>query len=273
VRAHALGATVTLGFAVAAYGCGGSSNSDFNGTPPGTGGTRAGAAGRAGAESGGKGGASSAGSSGGDVVPGSGGSGGGSEFGGGGGKGGSGATGGSNATGGATSGSAGASAGGTNATAGATASGGSSGGTPPGGEGGNGSGAGGEGGTPACNPDDTSIPFKTRCLACATDMCGTCLCNDCTQKLETCQNTPGCQDVSDCVIASGCNSEACYCGSHTLTDCLSGQSDGPCKDVMLNAPGGHEPTLGNVSAGPATDAALAVGLCAISGGPCETECM
>jgi hypothetical protein len=260
-RGHALWATVTLGLVIAAYGCGGSSSSDYNGTPPGSGGTRAGAAGRAGADTGGKGGASVAGGSAGDVTTGSGGTGGGSEAGGGGGKGGT------------STGKAGASSGGAHARAG---SGGatSTAGTPgTGGESGTASGAGGESGTPACNPDDTSTPFKTRCLACATDTCGTCLCNDCTQKLETCQNTPGCQDVADCVVASGCNSEACYCGSYGLAECLAGQSDGPCKDVMLSAPGGHEPSATNVSAGPATDAALAVGLCAVSGGPCANECM
>ncbi len=262
VRGPALWATVTLGLVVTAYGCGGSSNSDYNGTPPGSGGT-AGSAGRAGASSGAKGGASAAGSSGGDVTAGSGGTGGGSELGGGGGKGGSGGT---------RGGKAGASAGGSNAKGGSSGGVSMAGGPPAGGAGEVG-GASGEGGTPACNPDDTSVPFKTRCLACATDTCGTCLCNDCTQKLETCQNTPGCQDVADCVIASGCNSEACYCGTYGLVECLAGQSDGPCKDVMLNAPGGHAPTATDVSAGPATDAALAVGLCAISGGPCANECM
>jgi hypothetical protein len=167
-------------------------------------------------------------------------------------------------------GKAGASSGGSNARAGASG-GPSTAGAPAAGEAGEAGDA--NGGASACNPDDTSVPFKARCLACATDTCGTCLCNDCTQKLETCQDTPGCQDVADCVIASGCNSEACYCGGYALSDCLSGQADGPCKAVMLNAPGGHEPSIGDISAGPATDAALAVGLCAISGGPCADECM
>lgn len=146
------------------------------------------------------------------------------------------------------------------------------GGSAGGGEAGMTSGAGGEGGTRACDPNDTSIPFQERCVACATDACGTCLCNDCTSKLETCQNTPGCQDIANCVIAAGCNSEACFCGTFGLMECLNGQSNGPCKDVILNARGGHEPTISDVSAGPASDAATAVGLCAISGGPCATQC-
>jgi hypothetical protein len=263
-RARALGAALTVGLGAAAYGCGSSSRSDFEQTPPGTGGTHAGTAGRAGADTAGKAGAPSAGGSGGDVTTGSGGSGAGTELGGGGGAGGTGGTG---------NGKAGASSGGSSARAGASGSS-STGGAGAAGEGGEAGEAGeANGGEPACNPDDTSVPFKTRCLACATDTCGTCLCNDCTQKLETCQNTPGCQDVADCVIASGCNSEACYCGGYALSDCLSGQADGPCKAVMLNAPGGHEPSIGDISAGPATDAALAVGLCAISGGPCADECM
>jgi hypothetical protein len=132
-------------------------------------------------------------------------------------------------------------------------------------------GASGEGGASACNPDDTSIPFQTRCLACATNDCGRCLCTGCEQDLKTCQGTPGCEEIAQCVIDQGCTGIDCYCGTFALVQCLGGQSDGPCKDVILNAPGGHEPSLSSISAGPAADAALQVGSCATTGS-CSATC-
>lgn len=243
-----------LGLLVAAYGCGGSSSTDFdqNANPhAGTGATAgrsaAGSAGQSGTSPGANGGTSAAT----------------------GGRGGSGNAGTSaHATGGARA------AGGANAAGTANSAGGPGGGSPAAaGEGGAASGAGGEGGALACEPNDRSAPFEARCLACASDTCGECLCTSCTQKLQTCEGTPGCEDIASCVIASGCSSVACYCGTHELVECLGGQSDGPCKDAILNAPGGHAPTASDISAGPAADAALAVGLCATSGGVCAASCM
>jgi hypothetical protein len=253
----------SVGFVVAAYGCGSSSNNDQN-EPPihhASGGHGAGAAGRGGASASGNGGVASVGKAGAGAT-------GGASAG----RGGAGAGGSSGQAEGAGKGGTGG-ASGTAGKGGAGKGGAGTGGTATnGGEAGATSGAGGEGGSLACDPNDTSVPFKKRCLACAQDACGTCLCNDCTSKLQTCQETPGCQDIANCVIAAGCTSEACYCGSFALAECLAGQSDGPCKDVILNAPGGHEPSLVQPSAGPASDAAIDVGLCAISGGPCATDC-
>jgi hypothetical protein len=251
-RAWGIGA---LGFVATAYGCGSSTSNDQN-EPPlhGSAGHGAGAAGRSTAGAPGSG--ATAGKSG---------------------SGGSGASGGSAASGGRTGG-AGASGKAGAATAGSPAGGkgggagrANAGGSAIGGEAGMSAGTGGEGGTPACNPDDLSIPFEARCLACATNACGSCLCSGCQQELQTCQATAGCEDIAQCVLDSGCTSIDCYCGTHALAECLAGQSDGPCKDVILNAPGGHEPSLQDISAGPAADAALAVGSCATSGS-CAATC-
>jgi hypothetical protein len=253
-KAWGLGA---LGFVAAAYGCGGTSINDQN-EPPlrGTAGHAAGAAGHTSAGTPGSGG--SGGSGGGAAgKPGSGGTGASAGH-----TGGAGDSGHAGAV-----GKAGAASGGKGGAAG-TANGG---GSAVAGEAGMTSGTAGEGGAPACNPDDLSVPFETRCLACATNACGTCLCSGCQQDLQTCQNTPGCEAIAQCVIDSGCTSIDCYCGTQTLVACLTGQSDGPCKDVILSAPGAHEPSAQDLSAGPAADAALAVGSCATSGA-CAATC-
>jgi hypothetical protein len=256
-----------VGLVLAGYGCGGSSSTDINQTPgKGSAGKRAGSAGRGGSgTAGSSGGATSAGKSG---------------------TGGAAAASGGRAASAGNTGNAGKAAvagkGGTSSGGAGKSGAANGGGAPVGGEGGDTSSA-GQGGAPACNPNDTSVPFETRCLDCVNSDaslisgtrvdCGRCLCTDCTQKLQTCQDTPGCQDIAQCVLSSGCNSVACYCGSFQLADCLTGQSDGPCKDVILNAPGGHEPSAQDISAGPAATAALDVGLCALSGGACATQCM
>jgi hypothetical protein len=55
--------------------------------------------------------------------------------------------------------------------------------------------------------------------------------------------------------------------------CLSGEADGPCKDVILSLPGGREPTLTAPSAGPASDAATALSQCSQPPtGLCASEC-
>jgi hypothetical protein len=251
-RAWGIGA---VGFIAAAYGCGGSSTTDQNEPPArNTAGRGAGAAGHAAAgtsssgEMAGKTGSGGSGASGGAA---SGGRGGGA---------------GNNGRAGA-AGKAGASMGGRGGGAGAV----NAGASPVGGEAGVPSGSAGEGGAPACNPDDLSVPFETRCLACADNTCGRCLCSGCQQQLETCQNTPGCEDIAQCVIDSGCTDVDCYCGTHALVECLQGQSDGPCKAVILSAPGGREPSLQDASAGPAATAALDVGSCA-TGSACGASC-
>ena len=255
-RAWGIGA---VGFIAAAYGCGGSSTTDQN-EPPArtTAGRGAGAAaGHAAA------GTSSSGATAGKTGSGgSGASGGSASSGRGGGAGNSGRAGAAGKGGASTGGSGGkrGGAGGVN-----------SGGSPVGGEAGMSTGTAGEGGAPACNPDDLSVPFETRCLACAGNTCGRCLCSGCQQELETCQSTPGCEDIAQCVIDSGCTDVDCYCGTHALVECLQGQSDGPCKAVILSAPGGREPSLQDASAGPAATAALAVGSCA-TGSACAASC-
>jgi hypothetical protein len=256
-----------LGIVGVAYGCGGSSKTDQD-LPPLRGGS-----GRAGA-SGNSGGAGKPASAGGGTSGTNGES--------------TGGTAGANTSAGRAGGAGSAASAGREGNAGSAAKGGSSGtggtggsgtagratgGNTAGGEAGTTSGAGGEGGSMACNPDDTSVPFKTRCLACAKNACGECLCTDCTSNLQTCQNTPGCQDIAQCVVDAGCKDVSCYCGSVAEATCLAtGQADGPCKDVILNAPGGHAPSATDISAGPAATAAIAVGLCATMGGACETEC-
>jgi hypothetical protein len=54
--------------------------------------------------------------------------------------------------------------------------------------------------------------------------------------------------------------------------CAQGQANGPCKDPILMAPGGHEPTITSPSGGPAADAAAAIGKCEDSGSPCAAAC-
>ena len=249
-KAWGLGA---LGFVAAAYGCGSSTSNDQN-EPPlrGTAGHGAAAAGHGSAGTPGSGGSGATAGK-----PASGGAGGSAAR--------AGRDGASGKPGNA--GKAGAPAGGKGGSGGAV----NGGGSALGGEAGMTGGSGGDGGAPACNPDDLSVPFETRCLACATSACGTCLCSGCEQELQTCQNTSGCEAIAQCVLDSGCTSIDCYCGTHDLASCLSGQSDGPCKDVILSAPGAHEPSLQDISAGPAADAALAVGSCATSGA-CAASC-
>jgi len=255
-RVWGLGA---VGFVAAAYGCGGSSTTDQNEPPArNTAGRGTAAAGRAAAGTSSGATAGKTGSGGSGASGGSGGTGGTASSGRGGGAGNDGRAG---------AAGKGAAMGGKGGGAGAV----NGGGSPLGGEAGMSSGAAGEGGAPTCNPDDRSVPFETRCLACADNTCGRCLCSGCQQELETCQNTPGCQDIAQCVIDAGCTDIDCYCGTHALVECLQGQSDGPCKDVILSAPGGHEPSLADVSAGPAATAALAVGSCA-TGTACGASC-
>jgi hypothetical protein len=94
------------------------------------------------------------------------------------------------------------------------------------------------------------------------DACGRCLREECTAPLLTCAATPGCGEILDCARFNGCRGLECYCGNVGLVTCaLTGQGDGPCLAVALNAPGAHEPTLVEPNAGPASEAALVVADC------------
>lgn len=114
--------------------------------------------------------------------------------------------------------------------------------------------------------------FEQSCVASATDACNRCLCSGCTQPLEQCANTQGCPEILACTRQSGCTGAACYCGDFDAVTCLGGQSNGPCKAVILEAPDSRVPSLVNRSAGPASDAALAIATCAEEGQPCAEAC-
>jgi hypothetical protein len=104
------------------------------------------------------------------------------------------------------------------------------------------------------------------------DACTSCLCNHCPTDVETCESTPGCQAIANCVATSRCEGVACYCGTVGTLSCAAGTASGPCRDVILGAPGGHEPTLAEQSAGPAADAAIAVVTCGAKSGVCTASC-
>lgn len=105
-----------------------------------------------------------------------------------------------------------------------------------------------------------------------SDACGVCVCSECGAELDTCANTPGCPEILACVRENGCSGTDCFCGDAALTRCFNGGGDGPCKDVVLAAPGGREPTLSDPSGGPASDAALEVGECADDDDRCADVC-
>ena len=130
------------------------------------------------------------------------------------------------------------------------------------GTGGSGSGTGTGGATPIPNPSmaqagadactDSTVPFETRCAACVATDCDRCVCHECTAEAEACEQTPGCADPLRCATGGG---------------------NGPCKDAIVKAPSGREPTLDNPSAGPASDAAVALSGCMEPpAGPCATQC-
>lgn len=104
------------------------------------------------------------------------------------------------------------------------------------------------------------------------DACGSCACQQCPDALERCANTPGCADILTCVAAAGCTGRDCYCGNASALRCAAGEGDGPCKEVVLAAPGGREPTLEGPSAGPASDAAESLGECLQANDACAQLC-
>jgi hypothetical protein len=99
--------------------------------------------------------------------------------------------------------------------------------------------------------------------ACGTgDPCGACLCTECEAVLGACTSTPGCLEILACARNSGCTGFSCYCGTVDLFACATTAfADGPCRAVMLAAPGAHPPNLADANAGPASEAALDLATC------------
>jgi hypothetical protein len=133
--------------------------------------------------------------------------------------------------------------------------------------------------SPASNESNTtpaSVDGANVGTACAelgtSDACGACVCTECGSELDTCANTPGCAEILACVRENACSGSDCYCGDASLARCFNGGGDGPCKDAVLAAPGGREPTLEDPSGGPASDAALEVGDCADDDDRCADVC-
>lgn len=126
------------------------------------------------------------------------------------------------------------------------------------------------------NTTPASVDAANVGAACAevgtSDACGACVCSECGSELDTCADTPGCPEILACVRENGCSGTDCFCGDAALARCFNGGGDGPCKDVVLAAPGGREPTLDDPSGGPASDAALEVGECADDDDRCADVC-
>lgn len=125
-------------------------------------------------------------------------------------------------------------------------------------------------GSPASNE---GVAVGDACAALSgSDQCATCVCDECSSELDACAGTPGCAEILACVRENGCSGSDCYCGDSRLTDCFRGEGNGPCKDIVLAAPGGKEPTVANPSGGPASDAALQVADCAEGDNRCADVC-
>jgi hypothetical protein len=105
-----------------------------------------------------------------------------------------------------------------------------------------------------------------------SDACAGCVCAECSSELVDCAETPGCAEILACVRESGCTGTDCYCGDAVLIICIGGAGNGPCKDVVLAAPGGRQPTVADPSGGPASDAALRIADCAEEEGRCADVC-
>jgi hypothetical protein len=136
-----------------------------------------------------------------------------------------------------------------------------------------GGGAGRAGAAVACESEDPALSFEENCLMCAEIDCERCLCTGCAEQLQACAQTSGCPEIGACIRTSQCAGVDCYCGTFDAIACASGQSDGPCKSVILAAPGSREPSLANPSAGPASDAAIAISACTEPGASCAESCM
>ena len=127
--------------------------------------------------------------------------------------------------------------------------------------------AGGSSTTNTCRAGSELAPlddaeYARNCVECAgDDTCLQCVCTHCTSEVRRCSDTPGCFDISACVQNSGCTGIDCYCGQSDAVTCALGQAAGPCRDAMVRAPSGRIPTIANPSAGPASDAAVAISTC------------
>ena len=104
------------------------------------------------------------------------------------------------------------------------------------------------------------------------DACGTCVCTECRSELDACLGVPGCAEILACVRECGCSGRECYCGDASLTECVRGEANGPCQEVVLAAPGGKAPSITDPSGGPASDAALNVSDCADEDDTCQDVC-
>jgi len=106
----------------------------------------------------------------------------------------------------------------------------------------------------------------------SSEACGTCVCSECRSELDACLGVPGCAEILACVRESGCTGRDCYCGDASLTECVRGEANGPCQEVVLAAPGGKAPSITDPSGGPASDAALSVSDCADDDDTCQDVC-
>jgi hypothetical protein len=129
----------------------------------------------------------------------------------------------------------------------------------------------GNGNTTPASIDSSAVGDACAALS-GSDECATCVCSECASELDACAGTPGCAEILACVRENDCSGSDCYCGDVRLTECFRGEANGPCKDVVLAAPGGREPTVANPSGGPASDAALDVADCADSDNRCADVC-
>jgi hypothetical protein len=125
----------------------------------------------------------------------------------------------------------------------------------------------------APDPSEATDAVNDGCTALgSTDACAACICERCGSELQTCVETDGCPEILVCVRESACSGRSCFCGDASLTECLRGEANGPCRDVILAAPGGRTPSAQDPSAGPASDAALRVGECADDDDECSELC-
>jgi hypothetical protein len=105
------------------------------------------------------------------------------------------------------------------------------------------------------------------------DACDDCLADICPADVERCDGTDGCGAIVACARRTGCELDACYCGTFNELLCsTTGQANGPCRDVMLAAPGAHPPSFVDPNAGPASVAARAVGACRLASDECRAVC-
>jgi hypothetical protein len=115
-------------------------------------------------------------------------------------------------------------------------------------------------------------PVEDACSSPSADGCAACLCEKCKGVLDACASTSGCPEILVCVRENACSGSDCYCGDASLPACFSGRGNGPCREAVLTAPSGQEPTLANPSGGPASDAALGVAACAQKDARCTAAC-